>query len=158
MNVEELMTRHVRSCRPGDSLNEAARIMWETDCGFVPVVEPEAGMRVVGVITDRDICIAAYTKGKTLREIPVRDVMAGSVRACAPDDRLAAAEEIMREAQVRRLPVVDESGRLVGILSLSDIARELARETGSSRKRVTGREVGESLAAISKPRQLPRTR
>jgi CBS domain-containing protein len=64
----------------------------------------------------------------------------------------------MREAQVRRLPVVDESGRLVGILSLSDIARELARETGSSRKRVTGREVGESLAAISKPRQLPRTR
>lgn len=152
MKVEEIMTRNVRSCRPEDSLNEAARIMWEGDCGFVPVVEMDDGPRVRGVLTDRDICMAAYTRGKALADLAVRDTMSSRLRTCSPGDRLQDAEQLMREAQVRRLPVVDEAGRLLGVLSLSDLACEIARERAGGRKGVSGRRIGEALSAICRRR------
>jgi CBS domain-containing protein len=127
--------------------------MWEGDCGFVPVTE-EGGTRVVGAITDRDVCMAAYTRGQPIQSQAVRDAMASSVRTCAASDTLEHAEAIMREAQVRRLPVVDDAGQLVGVLSLSDLARQAERERGEGRIDVRAADVGETLAAISRPRQL----
>lgn len=153
MRVEQLMAKEVATCSPDETLHQAVRLMWERDCGFVPVVE-SAERRVVGVVTDRDACMAAYTRGHPLAEIRVRDVMSTRVRACKPSDDLAAAEDVMREAKVHRLPVVDEAGQLIGVLSLADLAREAARGAGSKRRAVSPAEVGETLASIRQPREI----
>jgi len=155
MKVEQLMTKDVVSCRPDDNLNRAARIMWERDCGFVPVTESTESQRVVGVVTDRDICMAAYTRGQMLNQIPVRDVMSTSVRSCKPSENLASAESKLRDAQVHRLPVVDSANQLLGVISIADIAREAAQEVGALRRTVTTDEVGTTLAEICKPRSVP---
>ncbi len=149
MNVGQLMTQDVRACRPEDTLDTAAQIMWDNDCGCVPVVD--ANRRVVGMLTDRDICMAAYTQGGPLRALLASSAMAKKVFSCKPEDTLEAAEEIMRANQIRRLPVVDAEGRLLGIISLNDIAREAERERTRRRKEVTTDEIGLTLAAICKP-------
>jgi CBS domain-containing protein len=153
MNVEQLMTRDVQTCHPGDPLIVAARIMWERDCGCVPVVEAENGTaRLVGMITDRDVSMAAYTQGLLLCEIKVRSAMATSVRSCRPTDSIHSALKTMEKNQFHRLPVVDEHGRLVGLLSLADVAREAAREHAREGKEMTDSRIGEVLKAISAPR------
>lgn len=150
MRVEDVMTRDPARCAPYDTAAAAARIMWDRDCGSVPVVD-EAGMPI-GMITDRDICMAAYTRGTRLDEMAVDTVMSGDVRTCRARDSVAAAERLMARAQVRRLPVVDDKGRLIGIVALGDVAR--AR--GESPLRLTIEhlfaDVARTLAAISKPR------
>ncbi len=132
MKVADLMTKNVRSCAPTCTLNDAAREMWENDCGVVPVVD--AGRTVVGMITDRDICMAAYTRGRPLGEIPVDQVMARKLLTCRPDTALTQAEETMRTAQIRRMPVTDERGALVGLISLNDIARAATTRNGRTAK------------------------
>jgi CBS domain-containing protein len=119
--VRAIMADAVCSCSPDDTLNGAAQRMWDKDCGAVPVVNSDGTL--AGIITDRDICMAAYTKGLPLDAIHVKDAMARHVHTCNPDDTLARAATLMAEAQVRRLPVVDGERRLVGIVALADIAR-----------------------------------
>ncbi len=157
MRVEELMRKDVRACGPDDSMSDASRIMWERDCGFVPVVEADGAGRVVGVITDRDVCMAAYTRGRAPAEMRVREAMSSRVSTCAPADSIAAAEAEMRAAHVRRLPVVDAAGQLLGVLSLADLARGYARMRASGRKGLTAAELGEALAEICEPRALAAT-
>ena len=91
MNVEQIMTKDVATCGPDDTLNEAARMMWERDCGFVPIAEPGPTRRLVGIVTDRDLCMAAYTRGRSLGEIRVGDVMSTGVRSCKAADDLASS-------------------------------------------------------------------
>ena len=146
MKTDKLMTRDVRTCRPDDRLTEPARIMWENDCGCVPVVD--AQLRVLGMITDRDICMAAYTQGRRLEDIHVQIVMSKSVHCCRSDDDVSAAEELMRTQKLHRLPVVDDSRRLVGLLSLNDLACRAAIEQGQKDKQVSLEEVGRTLAAV----------
>lgn len=151
MDVGQLMVREVATCRLPDTLNTAARIMWEHDCGCVPVVDDDA--RVVGMLTDRDLCMAAYTQGRPLDAIPVASVMSKDVHTCKADDPIAFAEGIMRAHRVRRLPVTDADGRLIGILSLSDIAQQAVRErTRKTKKAVSPAEVADILGAICEPR------
>ena len=154
MKVENLMTKEVASCRTDDTLNDAARIMWERDCGFVPITESGESHRVVGVVTDRDICIAAYTRGQALGQIRVGDVMSTGIRSCKPGEDLASVEAAMSRAQIHRMPVVDDADQLLGVISLADMAREAAREAGSRRQEVTVKEIGETLAAIRQPRRI----
>lgn len=142
--AEKLM-RPAHACRASDTLNEAARLMWEFDCGAVPVVNDEG--RLVGIITDRDICMAAYTRGQTLSDSTVESVMATHVTVVAPKDTLEAIIVLMKQRQVRRIPVVDE-GHLVGIVSLADIARHLETESGP----VLALDLARTLKAISEPR------
>ncbi len=151
MNVGELMTQDVKACCPEDTLETAARVMWENDCGCVPVVD--ANRRVVGMLTDRDICMAAYTKGGPLRALQVSSAMSAEVCTCTAEDTLETAEEMLRTRQVRRLPVVDADGRLAGIISLNDIAREAGRERRQrgKKKAVTSDTVAGTLAAICSP-------
>jgi len=115
------MTREPKSCRPWDSLEAAAQVMWDRDCGCVPVVDE--GNRVLAMITDRDACMAAYTQGKALRDIPVSCAMSKELYVCEAQELVTYAENTMRSRQVRRLPVIDDAGALVGILSLNDITR-----------------------------------
>jgi len=120
MKVKELMTTDVKRCTPETNLAAAAKIMWEGDCGAVPVTDERD--RVVGVITDRDICIAAATRPRTEGEIPVKDVISKPLYTCAPGDDVRSALEIMKTRKIRRLPVVEQGGRLAGIVSIHDIA------------------------------------
>lgn len=119
--VQDAMTRTVATCQAGDMLNRAAQLMWETDCGAVPIVDE--GNKLIGMITDRDICMAAYTKGLPLRELPVTGTMSTQLHSCRPSDSLRSVMDMMTKYQVRRVPVVDEEGRVVGIVSLADVAR-----------------------------------
>jgi CBS domain-containing protein len=147
MKVEQVMSRNVKTCVSHDTLNRAAQLMWENDYGCVPVVDDEG--RAVGMITDRDVCMAAYTQDGLLSRSQVGSAMARDVRSCRPTDTVAEAESIMRAAQVRRLPVIDAESHVIGLLSLNDIARELARERATSGgPELSSEEVAETLGAI----------
>jgi CBS domain-containing protein len=152
MRIEQLMAKSPRTCRPEDTLGEAAQIMWDTDCGCLPVTADGEPARLVGVITDRDICMAARFQEKSLTEIPVREAMASDVRACNPGDSVAHAEALMAEARVRRLPVVDDAGQVVGVISLADFAREAARQHASEDPAISQAEIAAVLAIITEPR------
>jgi CBS-domain-containing membrane protein len=104
------------------------------------------------MITDRDICMAAHFQGGPLHALKVKDAMSKSVLACKPSDTIADAESTMRSNQVRRLPVVDEENRVVGILSLNDIAVEAAIEAGAKKREVKLNEVGRTLGDVCRPR------
>src|SRR5271163_613534 len=151
MKVADSMTREVRACTVHDSLNAAARVMWEHDCGCVPVVDSQG--RLVGIVTDRDICMAAYTQGVPLEAIPLERVMAARVISCARTDDLDLAHRLMRKHEIHRLPVVDSRGRLTGILSLSDVVNQ-ASQAGASSEAV---EIIATLSAIRKRRAAAAT-
>lgn len=119
--VRDVMSREPRTCSPQDRLNTAAQQMWEHDCGVLPVVDDDG--RAVGMLTDRDICMAAYTRGLALSEIAVSSAMSASVCSCKASASLRSVMQLMASHQVRRLPVVDETEKVVGIVSLADIAR-----------------------------------
>ena len=145
MNVDTIMSRPVVSCRADDTLNQAARLMWENDCGFLPVLEEG---RLVGVVTDRDVCMGAYTQGKVLSAIRVGEVMSKGLTTCTPSTDITDARKLMGHERVRRVPVVS-GGDLVGIVSINDIA--LAARA-SHRGAPTMAQVGETLAAICEHR------
>jgi CBS-domain-containing membrane protein len=123
--VNDVMTRSVIACQRTDNLNTAAQLMWDHDCGAIPVLDPYH--RVVGMITDRDCCMSAYLHGENLGAIPVVDAMSADVVSCHFEDSIERAEQLMASHKVRRLPVVDDFGAPVGILSMNDIARHAAR-------------------------------
>ncbi|MBK9001539.1 MAG: CBS domain-containing protein [Myxococcales bacterium] len=148
MKARDLMTHHVRTCRVGDTLAEAARIMWEGDLGDLPVVDEEG--RVVAMITDRDICMAAYTQGVPLVASSVSSAMSKRLVSCSPHTSLHEIEQKMLSAQVRRIPVIDELGLLVGIVTLGDIARHT--QSGSLLERFGAAGVTKTLSAVSERR------
>ncbi len=152
MKVKRLMITQVGSCPSHENLKRAAQVMCELDCGCIPIIDPDS--KVVGMLTDRDICMAAYKKGRVLGEIPVSSAMSREVHGCLPEDDLTVAELIMGNKRVRRLPVIDNEGRLVGLLSLTDIARRAAKEEGKKRvlKGLKPTEVAHTLAGICQPR------
>jgi CBS domain-containing protein len=151
MEVEKVMTPGVRTCSSNDTLNQAARIMWECDCGAVPVVDENG--RVIAVITDRDICMAAYFQGKPLAQMAVSSAASHGVVTVERDEGVETAEALMRQHQVRRIPVVDHNGVLCGMLSMSDLARCIQmRDEGESS--VSPEDVARTLAAVSQPHRF----
>ncbi len=125
MNVGEMMTRQVRTCSPNDSLNTVAQLMWENDCGCIPVVDAEG--KAVAMITDRDICMAAYTQGQPLMSMPVSSAASQCVVTVGENESMDAAEGLMQKHQIRRIPVVDATGKPIGIVSMNDLARHAQR-------------------------------
>jgi CBS domain-containing protein len=153
MKVEQLMTRDVKVCRDSDTLNRAAELMWESDCGCIPIITANGDNSLIGVITDRDITMAAYTQGKQLWAVPVTNAMAHKVIACHASDGVSLAEALMRDNQIRRLPVLDQNEHLVGILSLGDVAREAQRQASTGKRaEVTEDAVAETFATVCQPR------
>jgi len=132
------MSPQVTLCAPGDAIRDAARLMAEADTGIIPVSE---GDRLVGMITDRDIAIRAVGTGLP-PDTAVRKVMSEEVRYCYDDDNIDDVLANMGELQVRRLPVLNREKRLVGIVSLSDLAGERSGNTAKALKQIaeeTGR-------------------
>lgn len=144
MLIQDLMSTSVQTCRSHESLNVAAQKMWEADIGAVPVLDDK--QRVVGMITDRDICMAAHMQGRPLSEMIVAESMSRSLVTCSPTDTIARAEKLMRQHAIRRLPVIDVDRHVVGIVSMNDLARVVSRS-----HRGQG-ELLETMAAISRPR------
>jgi len=142
MRVREIMTRDVLACREHDTMDRAVEIMMGKDCGCVPVIDEQK--RVVGIITDRDICLIVYATNQKPSELSVRGGMAPRVECCTPEDSVDEAERKLRERQLRRLPVVDTDGRLVGILAMAD----LVRATSKRKRAISHREVCETFASI----------
>jgi CBS domain-containing protein len=121
MIVSDLMTKNPGFVITDDALSAAVQIMWDADCGAVPVVDDAD--KLIGIVTDRDICIATWSRGLAPNAIFVGEAMTQDPARCGPRDPISQAAEIMRSKQIRRLPVVDSEQRLVGILSLADIVR-----------------------------------
>ncbi len=141
MKIEQIMTPSPASCGPTDDLGQVVEHMWDADCGIVPVVDD--GGHLLGVITDRDICIAAGTRDLAPAQIRAVDMVRGSVVACRPDDNLQTALALMKQHRVRRLPVTTEEGILHGIVSLNDIVLIAGRK-----ETVSASEVLATMTAI----------
>jgi len=128
MKVSEVMTRDVRTIQPDQTAQEAASFMLSADAGSIPVTD---GERLIGMITDRDIAVRGVAKGNG-PDTPVRDLMSNDVICARIDEDCQEVASRMSEAQVRRLPVIDQSERLCGIVSLGDLAREDASDTAET--------------------------
>ena len=146
MHLKEMMSHPVVTCPVISTLDVPARLMWEFDCGVIPLTDDEG--RLSGIITDRDICIAALTQGKPLHEIQAAGAMAAHPVVCHTEETVESAESLMKSAQVRRVPVVDGEGRPVGLVSMNDLARLAARAKRSG----VDREFVQTMAAICRPR------
>ena len=143
MKVFEVMTIDVGYCHPEDNLTKAAQLMWEKDCGIVPVLT--ADKHVLGVITDRDIAIASATRNRRTSSIKAGEMNFRPVKTCAPEDDVKDALKRMRKYKIRRLCVIGQDKDLHGIVSLSDILLK-AGEKKSVRKLIFS-----TLEAIAKP-------
>lgn len=136
MKVSDVMTRDVQTVQPDQPVQQAANFMLNADAGSIPVTE---GERLIGMITDRDIAVRGVAKGHG-PDTPVRDLMTNDIVCARVDDDIADAASKMSEAQVRRLPVIDDQERLCGIVSLGDLSRESDADTAA-----------EALEGVSQP-------
>jgi len=149
MKVKDIMMRTIASCRAEANLGAAFEIMWNRNCGILPVVDAQE--KLIGVITDRDICIALGTRNRLPGDVAVKDVASWQVHCCKPEDDLRLALQEMAEAKVRRLPVVNVTGRLEGIISIDDVV--FHAETGHGSE-LSAESVVNTLKSVYAP-QLP---
>jgi CBS domain-containing protein len=119
MKVKEVMMGTPYYCQPETNLGSATELMWNANCGFLPVEAADG--KVIGVITDRDICIALGTRNRLPGNIAVGEVMLGKLYSCAPEDDIHMALQTMKEGKVRRLPVIAQKGSLAGVISMDDV-------------------------------------
>jgi CBS domain-containing protein len=145
MKIAQLMTRNVKTCRQTDTLDIAAKLMWDFDIGVIPVVDDFG--QVVGIVTDRDACMAAYTQCQPLHCLPCTIAMNKHVITCRPDDTDVAVAKLMSKNKIRRVPVVDDAQKPIGIVSLNDLAVSMAKG-----RDVPATEVAGTLAAICEHR------
>jgi CBS domain-containing protein len=140
MKIQDIMSADPNTVTPDTPLTEAARLMKEHNIGMLPVVESEGSRRLVGVVTDRDITIRHVAEGH-LSDCPVREAMTDNVSTCTADENVEKVMSLMAEEQVRRIPIVDERGDLVGIVSQADIVLEAG----------DGKKAEQTVEQISRP-------
>lgn len=152
MKVTDAMVGSPISCGPEANLGVATELLWNQNCGILPVVDSEK--KVVGVVTDRDMCIALGTRNLLPGQIAVKDVMTRQVLSCQVNDDVHLALQTMATGHVRRLPVVDAKGVLQGILSMDDVVLHADGASQFNAKGLNQKEVLETLKAIYRP-QVP---
>jgi len=148
VRIQDLMSCPAITCHVNDPLNLAAHRMWDQDCGALPVVNDDG--KLTGMITDRDICMAAYTQGRSLDGLLVNGAMAIHLVTVRPEQTVDEILELMSAHQVRRVPVVDADGKPIGVVSIDDLAREAVQP--DSRMKNGPAKVTHAFAAISRPR------
>lgn len=144
MKAKDIMTPNPKCCTPEASLQTVARMMCDTNCGEIPVIESEQTMKPVGVITDRDITCRAVALGKNPLRLKVLDCMTKLVVTVSPQASLQQCCQLMGQKHIRRIPVVDQTGRCCGIVAQADIARHAPEH-----------EVAECLKGLSEPAGSP---
>lgn len=150
MYVADLMTTDVWTLGPDATIADAAAMMWEHGIGCIPIMDEDH--YVVGVVTDRDLCLTAYGRELPMNKLPVADAMTGLVYTVSPDASLADVDALMRKYRIRRVPVTDRLGRLVGIVCLTDMARVALRRARTSAGS-PGVDVARTLVGICDPRE-----
>jgi len=150
MRVKHVMTKDPLCCVPSDSAQRAASLMREAGAGAIPVVESVEGRKLVGIVTDRDLCMKVVAEGRDAGGTAVADCMTLKVVSCAASDSIQKATELMRENQIRRVTVVDQEGCLQGIVALADVVER--GEVKPAETDATLKKVSEPSAAPSKPR------
>jgi CBS domain-containing protein len=146
MKVSEVMTPNPKAIWLTESLVDAAQLMWDNDCGVLPVIKD--GRKVVGLITDRDVCMATAMKQTNPAGISVEEVMTGQVYAVKADDDVTQALQAMKEHRIRRLPVISAEGELEGILSMNDIVLKAEAPNGEDPTSIDYEEVVRTYQAI----------
>ena len=146
MKVKDVMKTDVGFCSTEDNLKKTAEIMRFRDCGVVPIVDEEK--RVVGMLTDRDICLAVTARNRKASDVKTKELMSRSVVVCSADDKLEDALRKMRKHQIKRLAAVGEAGELVGVLSIADVLLSVRKDKHLKKK------VYATLEKISKPRPI----
>jgi CBS domain-containing protein len=152
MKVKEVMMGTPYYCQLETNLGSATELMWNANCGFLPVQAPDG--KTIGVITDRDICIALGTRGRLAGDIVVGEVMSGKLYSCAPDDDIHLALQTMKEGKVRRLPVIGSKGSLVGVISMDDILLRTEPMSMGKEPELSSDEVVRAYRAITR-REVP---
>jgi CBS domain-containing protein len=145
MTIAEIMTKHAKTCLQTDTLDVAVKLMWDFDIGAVLVVDDSG--QVIGLVTDRDACMAAYTQGQPLHCLQVAVAMTRHVVTCRPEDTDVSVARLMASNKIRRVPVVDDAQRPIGLVSLNDLALAMAKGRGVPASAVAG-----TLAAICEHR------
>ncbi|HET9988219.1 MAG TPA: CBS domain-containing protein [Kofleriaceae bacterium] len=148
MRARDLMSSPVITCHVNDSLATAAKHMWDRDCGVLGVVNDEG--KLTGMITDRDICMAAYTRGRTLDDLVVNIAMSSHVVSAQADQEINELEELMATHQIRRIPIIDAHGTPIGMVSLNDLAIESAAPDSRIKQGLV--KIAHTVAAICRPR------
>lgn len=152
MRIHDIMTPSPAYCLPSDSAQTAAQLMAQYDTGILPVVESLESRRVVGVVTDRDLCLTVLGQGKSPLSTPVMDSMTTPVISCRPDDDVRKIEALMRDYLVRRIPVVEGSQAIRGMVSIADLA--LRSDSSAERVLELLRELSKPTQQASKPRAM----
>jgi CBS domain-containing protein len=125
MEIKDIMTRNVACCTPATSLQEVARMMVDNDCGEIPVVSDHSSMKLVGVVTDRDITIRTVARGENPLEKSAGDVMSQPAHSVKISSSIEECCDVMEAKKIRRVPITDENGSCCGIVSQADIANKL---------------------------------
>jgi CBS domain-containing protein len=146
MKVKEIMTGNPRVCDLNESLAEAAKTMWDADCGVLPVLKD--GREVVGLITDRDICMAMAMRDSNPAAVSAEEVLTGDIYSVAPEDEIHKALQVMQEHQVRRLPVISPEGELEGMLSMNDVILKAQRKANGKAPEIRYADVVDTYKAI----------
>jgi CBS domain-containing protein len=154
MRVKHIMTKDPTSCVASDTAQKAASIMRDEDAGIVPVIENEQSQKVIGVVTDRDLCMNVVAEGRDPRTVRAEECMTTAVVTCSPNDSVEKATELMKENQIRRVPVVDEGRKLLGIVSMADLVARAELKTGHTHE--TLKTVSTPTPEPSKPRARSR--
>ena len=152
MKVQDIMTSDVQCCGPDTNLAAAAKMMWDSDCGALPVLNVQG--QVMAMITDRDICMAAATKNKPASDIIVWETVSGKAHSCLMSDDVRTALDIMKREKVRRLPVVDEDGVLQGIIAMNDFVLLAGEAKGGKAPAISYEDVVRTMKVISAHRAL----
>lgn len=152
MKIKELMTTNVRVCQPSDNLSVAAQAMWESDVGCLAVVDGEG--KLTGMITDRDICMAAHLRGAPLWAVAVSEAMAKVVYTCRPEQKLDEVLAVCVDKRVRRVPIVDDAGKLVGLVTLSSLAHAIDSD-GKHKPGVSAKDVCQAFSEVTRRREAP---
>jgi CBS domain-containing protein len=147
MKVSEIMTKTVATCDSNSSLSDVTRIMWDHNCGSVPVVDAETG-KVLGIVTDRDALIAAWSKGQAPQQVSVKVPMSQGLFTCRPDDDLTRVHQTMRENRVHRILVIDDQEKLLGLVSIDDLARSASGTRATPKDKA---EFTTTFAAVARP-------
>lgn len=146
MKIKHVMTKDPSCCLPSDPASRAARIMRDENVGVVPVIDNEQSQAIVGVVTDRDLCMNVVAESRDPNAVPVETCMTTTVVSCSSSDAVEHVMELMKENQIRRIPVVDDQRRLQGIVSMADLV---------SRAEVKPAQTHDTLKKVSAPSSEP---
>ena len=146
MKVKDVMKTDVGFCSADDSLMKAAELMRSRDFGVVPIVD--ADKKVVGMLTDRDLCLAVVARNRKASDVKCKELVSGQAIVCAPEDKLEDALKKMRKHQIKRLAAVGENGEVVGILTVADVMLAVRKDKNLKKK------IYATLKAVAKPRPI----